>query len=133
MLPCDDQSLMLVLMTDAEIYSLVRDVYADALAKHKKKATNTTSSTTAAAAASRRTTSGASGTCLLVLGDEAFEPILASVLALLRHSQCRAKALDILNLVTLLLVPRAQAELKRLLKWLYLTVRSLSLACLLVK
>ena len=55
--------------------------------------------------------------------EKCFEPLLTNVLNLLRKSHY-AKALEILNLGTLLLPKPCQAELNQLLKFLYLTANS---------
>lgn len=52
--------------------------------------------------------------------DDSFQPLFTHILSFLRNSQYM-KALETLNLGTLLLLKQTQAELKRLLKFLYLT------------
>lgn len=52
--------------------------------------------------------------------DDSFQPLFVHILSFLRNSQYM-KALETLNLGTLLLLKQTQAELKRLLKFLYLT------------
>lgn len=52
--------------------------------------------------------------------DDSFQPLFTHILRFLRNSQYM-KALETLNLGTLLLLKQTQAELKRLLKFLYLT------------
>ncbi len=54
---------------------------------------------------------------------ESFETLLTSILVIIRKGNYN-KALDILNLGSLLLPKRVQAEFKRLLKFLYLTANS---------
>ena len=55
--------------------------------------------------------------------DDSFQPLFANILGFIRKSHYN-KALEILNLGTLLLLKQTQAELKRLLKFLYLTANS---------
>ena len=55
--------------------------------------------------------------------DDSFQPLFANILVFLRNSNY-SKALDALNLGTLLLLKQTQAEIKRLLKFLYLTANS---------
>lgn len=52
--------------------------------------------------------------------DNSFQPLFAHILLFLRNSQY-SKALETLNLGTLLMLKQFQAELKRLLKFLYIT------------
>lgn len=52
--------------------------------------------------------------------NDSFQTVLRNVLSLIRKNQYN-QALEILNLGTLLLTKRRQAELKRLFKCLYLT------------
>ena len=55
--------------------------------------------------------------------EKSFDSLLTNVLLLIRKSHY-ARALEILNLGSLLLTQQTQAELKRLLKFLYLTANS---------
>jgi hypothetical protein len=55
--------------------------------------------------------------------DDSFQPLFTNILSFIRKTQYE-KALEILNLGTLLLLKQTQAELKRLLKFLYLTANS---------
>lgn len=55
--------------------------------------------------------------------DSSFQPLFVNILTFIRKSHY-SKALDILNLSTLLLSRHSQAELKRLLRFLYLTANS---------
>ena len=56
--------------------------------------------------------------------DDSFDSLFTNILILLRKSHYN-KALEILNLGTLLLLKQNRAELKRLLKFLYLTANSI--------
>ena len=55
--------------------------------------------------------------------DDSFQPLFAQILLFLRQT-LYSKALEALNLGTLLLNEETQAELKRLLKFLYLTANT---------
>jgi hypothetical protein len=55
--------------------------------------------------------------------DDSFQPLFAQILLFLRQTHYN-KALDVLNLGTLLLNEETQAEFKRLLKFLYLTANT---------
>lgn len=55
--------------------------------------------------------------------DDSFQPLFSNILIFIKKSHY-TKALEILNLGTLLLLKQTQAELKRLLKFLYLTAYS---------
>ena len=55
--------------------------------------------------------------------DDSFQPLFTNILLFLRNTQY-STALETLNLGTLLLLKQTQAELKRLLKFLYITANS---------
>jgi hypothetical protein len=55
--------------------------------------------------------------------DESFQPLFSNIIGFIKKN-LYSKALEILNLGTLLLLKQTQAELKRLLKFLYLTAVS---------
>ncbi len=55
--------------------------------------------------------------------DDSFQPLFTHILLFLRQTHYN-KALEALNLGTLLLLEQTQAELKRLLKFLYLTANT---------
>ena len=55
--------------------------------------------------------------------DDSFQPLFAQILLFLRQTHYN-KALEALNLGTLLLLEKTQAEFKRLLKFLYLTANT---------
>lgn len=54
---------------------------------------------------------------------DSFQPLFANILIFIKKSHY-SKALEILNLASLLLLKQTQAELKRLLKFMYLTANS---------
>lgn len=54
---------------------------------------------------------------------DSFQPLFANILTFIKKSHY-SKALEILNLASLLLLKQTQAELKRLLKFMYLTANS---------
>ena len=55
--------------------------------------------------------------------DDSFQPLFSNILVFIKKNHY-SKALEILNLGTLLLLKQTQAEIKRLLKFLYLTAHS---------